>query len=215
MLTLLTVAFVAHIKLAEPASFQVADFTGGPQKEAPCGGEGEATNAYTVVEAGSQLTVSWTETIYHPGHFRLSIAKSADEFVTPTAVLNNNGNNCASAPVEASPQYPTIVDGLFASHTSGQDWTTTITVPNEPCERCTLQLLQFMSDHAPPCYYYQCATLKIVEPGSGEEFGVHYDGPKPEGCGCSGASAFALLLPLVLLRRRVSSRFSAERPRVS
>ncbi len=212
MNTFLVAALLAHIKLTAPESFQVADFTGSPQKLEPCGGEGEATYAVTTVEAGSQLTVSWKETIYHPGHFRLSIAQRADEFSTPEAVLDRGGNNCASAPIESNPAYPTLVDGLFTHTSAGSgEWSTTVTVPDMSCDRCVLQLLQFMSEHAPPCYYYQCAHLKIVPPDSGEELGVHYvGGEPPKGCGCSGGG-----LPLVALALWLSSRPSRARPRAS
>jgi hypothetical protein len=161
---------LAHIKLTSPGSFQLTDGLGNPQKSAPCGGAGTASNVVTTVEAGSQLTVTWTETILHPGHFRLGIATNQADFVTPTPVLDNGGANCASAPIESVPAYPTLVDGLFqhtqASPTGG--YTTTITVPMMSCENCTLQLMQFMASHGPPCFYYQCATLRIVMPDAGQ-----------------------------------------------
>lgn len=169
--SLVVVAFpaVAHIKLLLPDSFQITDAYGSPQKSEPCGGAGTASNAVTTVVAGSQLTVSWSETILHPGYFRIGIARSPGDFVTPTPVLNQGGSNCASSPTEANPAYPTLVDGLFQHSTASPNgmWSTTVTVPMMACDNCTLQLMQFMSSHAPPCYYYQCATLRIVMPDAG------------------------------------------------
>lgn len=167
MTTLVLVLALGHIKLSAPQSTMMQNTLGDPQKTAPCGGNGTPTNAVTEVQAGSQLEVRWTETIGHPGHFRIGIARSPSDFVTPTAVVMNN--DCKSAPIEANPSYPTLVDGLFA-HTnmpSNVQRSTTITVPMMSCENCTLQLLQFMSNHAPGCFYYQCANLRIVMPDAG------------------------------------------------
>ncbi len=179
MNTLVLLLALGHIKLSAPPSTLVQDSLGGPQKTAPCGGNGTATNAVTTVEAGQPLEVRWTETIGHPGHFRIGIARSPSEFVTPTAVVMNN--DCKSAPIESSPQYPTLVDGLFV-HTnspSNLQRSATITVPMMSCENCTLQLLQFMSNHTPGCFYFQCATLRIVLPDAGvpveEDAGVTTD----------------------------------------
>jgi hypothetical protein len=51
-----------------------------------------------------------------------------------------------------------------------------ITVPMMSCDTCTLQLMQFMSSHAPPCFYYQCATLRIVMPDAGVAMDAGTDG---------------------------------------
>lgn len=160
---------LAHIKLTSPGSFQITDALGNPQKSAPCGGAGTASGIVTTVEAGAQLTVTWSETILHPGHFRIGVATDQAHFVTPTPVLDNGGTNCASAPIETTPAYPTLVDGLFVHTTAAPNnsYSTTITVPMMSCDNCTLQLMQFMASHAPPCFYYQCATLKIVMPDAG------------------------------------------------
>jgi hypothetical protein len=157
----------AHIKLEEPPSFQVTNALGDPQKLEPCGGAGTPTGVVTTVEAGSTLTVRWTETIGHPGHFRIGIATDVSHFVTPPAVVMNN--DCKSATIETTPAYPTLVDGLFphSNAPSGLVRTANVTVPDLACERCTLQLLQFMSAHTPPCFYFQCATLRIVRPDAG------------------------------------------------
>jgi uncharacterized protein (TIGR03382 family) len=160
---------LAHIKLTSPGSFQVTDALGGPNKAAPCGGAGTATGVVTTVEAGSQLTVTWTEPVLHPGHFRIGIATNEADFITPTPVLTAAGTNCSTAPVESPVAYPTLLDGVF-EHTAAAptgSWSTTVTVPMMSCDNCRLQLMQFMSSHGPPCFYYQCATLRIVMPDAG------------------------------------------------
>ena len=167
MTALLLLTVLGHIKLTEPPSFQLTDANGNPNKQAPCGGNGTATNAVTTVEAGSQLTVSWTEPIPHPGHFRIGIATDPADFVTPPVDAGTTA--CGSTTIETSPSYPTLVDGLFphSSSTPGMTWTTTVTVPMISCDHCTLQLMQFMGSHGAPCFYYQCAVLKIVMPDAG------------------------------------------------
>lgn len=192
VLVLTATSAFAHIHLDSPASFQVTDALGNPQKTAPCGGAGTASNIVTTVEAGSTLTVSWTDTIFHPGHYRISIAPNQADFVTPTPVIN--ANNCDSAPIESTPALPTVADGVYPHTTgaSGMMRSYDITVPMMSCDNCTLQLMQFMASHAPPCFYYQCATLRIVMPdagvamdaGTGDDAGVEMDaGTNPEDAG--------------------------------
>jgi hypothetical protein len=167
---------LAHIHLDSPPSFQVTDALGNPQKTAPCGGPGTPSNIVTTVEAGSTLTVSWTDTIFHPGHYRISIAPDPADFVTPTPVIN--ANNCESAPIESTPVLPTVADGVYphTTGTSGMMRSYDITVPMMHCDTCTLQLMQFMSNHAPPCFYDQCATLRIVMPDAGVAMDAGTDG---------------------------------------
>ena len=159
----------SHIKLTEPGSSQMTDSLGSPNKSAPCGGAGTASGIVTTVEAGSMLTVSWAEPVFHPGHFRISIATSEADFITPVPVLSGSGTNCASAPVQSPVAYPTLVDGLFPNRTGtpAGGYTTTVRVPMMSCANCKLQLMQFMSSHSPACYYYQCANLRIVMPDGG------------------------------------------------
>lgn len=169
VLVLLASPALAHIVLEAPANFQVVDAAGNPNKLEPCGGAGTATNAVTNVLAGGRLTVTWTEPIMHPGHFRLALARDPLEFVTPTPQLNQGGANCQSAPIARNPAYPVLEDGLFVHTTAAPNnrYSTTITVPDVPCENCTLQLMQFMSSHAPPCFYFQCAKLRIIARDAG------------------------------------------------
>jgi hypothetical protein len=234
VLCLLAPPALAHIKLTSPGSFQVTDAFGGPNKSAPCGGAGTASGIVTTVEAGSTLTVTWGEPVFHPGHFRISIATSEADFVTPVPVLTGGGTNCDSAPVESPVAYPTLVDGLFPNRTGtpAGGYTTTVTVPMMSCANCKLQLMQFMSSHGPPCFYYQCADLRIVMPdagvpdagsttdagtatgggggsaaGGGGGGGAAADagpdgGNPPMGCGCDAAPVSALAFVLALLALR-------------
>jgi MYXO-CTERM domain-containing protein len=165
---------LAHIKLISPTSWQVTDALGNPQKVGPCGEAGTASNVVTTVEAGSQLSVEWVDTVAHPGHYRISIAPDMKDIITPTPVVVQN--DCKSAPIESNPVLPTVADGVFphTTGTNGMVRTYAITVPMTSCADCTLQLMQFMASHTPPCFYFQCAKLRIVLPdaGVGSDAGV-------------------------------------------
>src|SRR3954447_21144125 len=68
----------AHFKLVEPASWLVENDRGDPQKAGPCGGSNNdwGKPSYVVGKAmgGEKLHVKVQETIYHPGHYRVSLA---------------------------------------------------------------------------------------------------------------------------------------------
>src|SRR5262245_17322480 len=135
-LTLLYVSIPAqaHFRLVGPKDWLVTNTTGdpdgGPQKTNPCG-EGEASNVVTRVKAGSKVTISWADTIAHPGHYRISFAQDRSQLVEPIPVVN--ANNCESAPVENSPTLPVLIDGIN-KHDPTMN-TQEITIPNTPCDR--------------------------------------------------------------------------------
>jgi uncharacterized protein (TIGR03382 family) len=164
----LATAASAHIKLLSPPEWVATSAYGDPQKLGPCGvPPGDPYSTFTdagiTVVAGSTLTVQWAETILHPGHFRLAIAADRATLVDPAFTLT--GGLCDTAAIQQPPVAPVLADGVLPHVTASVDgglWSATLTVPSVPCERCTLQLLQFMSQHGPPCFYYHCATLRIV-----------------------------------------------------
>ena len=71
----------AHFKLLEPQSWLVEDDRGDPQKAAPCGGTsanpGTPSNAVTKIRGGQKLHIKINETIFHPGHYRVALARTA------------------------------------------------------------------------------------------------------------------------------------------
>jgi hypothetical protein len=153
-----------HFKLLTPPDWIVTNADGDPQKMNPCGvAAGTATNIITKVKPGSKLMLKWTETVGHPGHYR--IAMSADRTQLKEPMTTVVANDCKSAAIEATPTLPIIADGLFP-HTApqqGMTYTYEITVPNMKCDKCTIQVLEFMSSHPPPCYYHHCADIQITD----------------------------------------------------
>jgi hypothetical protein len=120
-----------------------------------------ANGKVTTVHVGDVVSVQWQTTVPHLGYFRIALAKNRDEFVDPQFI---DPVKCSldMAAVASGAHDNVLMDGILYSATK-QD----ITIPDMPCDKCTLQVLQVMKDHGPPnCIYYHCADLKIVAAGS-------------------------------------------------
>ena len=63
---------------------------------------------------------------------------------------------------------PVIADGLFvhATGVTDQVFETDVNMPSDT-GTYTLQVLEFMSSHAPPCFYHHCAVLELVDGDAG------------------------------------------------
>ena len=163
----------AHIKMSMPADWITTNAEGDPQKITPCGVDPTMPNTFTVTNAvttlhvGDKVTFNWTETVPHDGHFRIALAINSRDELTDPAVTKMNSDGTA-AQVAISTAYPVLADDLFdhtaASVSPGKAYTYTVTLPNTPCAKCTLQLLQFMANHPldPAYFYHQCADVTIL-----------------------------------------------------
>ena len=180
----------AHFRLLEPASWLVENNLGDPQKLAPCGSPKTAaanapavplTNAVTKVQGGSKLHIKVQETIYHPGHYRVALAVNGWTELPPDPITfertTERGPYSVWGVIQSPPQIPVIADGLFQHYTRPERpaagaqaqpviYETDIDLPNITCEKCTLQVIQFMADHIynqPGGYsYHHCADLQIT-----------------------------------------------------
>lgn len=178
----------AHFILQQPPAYSVQDGLGSPQKSAPCGQADpgvplKPSGTVTTLRQGQSFTLTINETVTHPGHYRVLLAADenslpADPPVTPGATP------CGSTPITASPKLPLIADGLFqhtAAFTTPQSVQVTLP-PNFTCTKCTLQVVQFMSNHAlnnpGGCFYHHCATVSILPP---DDAGTGSDGGGPDG----------------------------------
>jgi hypothetical protein len=167
----------AHFKLLEPASWLIEDQRGDPQKAGPCGGSntdwGKPSYAVNKVTGGQKLHIKVQETIYHPGHYRVSLAVNSPTELPPDPVTEtkqgDRGPLSVSATIQNPPQIPVLADGLFvhAEKPAGQmaPFETDVQLPNISCRKCTLQIVQFMAEHGfnnPGGYsYHHCAELQI------------------------------------------------------
>jgi hypothetical protein len=168
----------AHFKLLEPTSWLIENDRGDPQKAGPCGGTnadwGKPSYVVTKAVGGQKLRLRIQETVYHPGHYRVALAVSSPtELPLDPKTLTRDSEKgpwSVSADIQNPPQLPVLADGLFVHSTRPtgpmQPWETDIQLPNINCRMCTLQVIQFMAEHAfnnPGGYsYHHCAHLQIT-----------------------------------------------------
>ena len=161
----------AHFVLQAPVATMSQDGFGSPQKMAPCGddGSGTATGIVTAYQAGQTVTITVDEKIYHPGHYRISLGKTGPGDLPAEPVVTPGVNTpCGTAPIEATPTFPVLADGVFEHQAPfNGPRTITITLPADvTCDHCTLQVLEFMSNHPlnnpGGCYYHHCANISIA-----------------------------------------------------
>ena len=167
----------AHFTLIAPESWLVQNRLGDPQKAAPCGGTsadpGTPTNIVGKVQGGQMLHVKVQETVYHPGHYRIALAVNSRAELPPdpetTTRETERGPWSVSARIQNPVQPPVLADGLWA-HTDrsaiAQPFETDVMIPNINCEKCTLQIIQFMAEHGRnrdgDFSYHHCADLQIT-----------------------------------------------------
>ncbi|HEY6079416.1 MAG TPA: SCE4755 family polysaccharide monooxygenase-like protein, partial [Polyangiaceae bacterium] len=157
----------AHFDLKAPLPSTTS--TNGGKGAAPCGPDASSA-VITPVMGGSQIAVTVNETVYHPGHYRIALSINSRDEIDPSkpgglqepVVKNMQGmpimtGNSVSADIQNPPVFPVLADGIFA-HTaeSPTDFTQMITLPNVNCDKCTLQVIEFMADHSPPYFYRHC-----------------------------------------------------------
>lgn len=167
----------AHIKLIKPDAWLNEDGSGGPQKGGPCGPGGfddvqpvPMSMKVTTVTAGDMLMVEFDETVHHPGWFRIALAEDPKDF---EEIEFPNADNCNydMSKVPTEPHGNVLKDGFgMDTNIAGENrkFMEMVKLPDTPCEKCTLQVIQVMADalHAPPgCVYYHCAELKILPKG--------------------------------------------------
>lgn len=159
----------AHFDLIEPkpADKSTDGGKGGP----PCGPAADS-GVVTELKGGSQLTVKVNETVTHPGFYRIALAiEDRKELPVDNVVRDSDGKildpmgpgTSATADFEAMPKFPVLADNLWP-HTDGsvKSFSHTLTLPNVTCDKCTLQVIEFMAKHGPLYFYHHCADLKIT-----------------------------------------------------
>ena len=173
----------AHFVLISPAASLVQDRIGDPQKIGPCGGvsanpgRGTAANpgvpsgAVTSVKGGTNLPLLVQESIFHPGHYRVALGRTAKQLPPDpevTTAQTARGTRSQSAVIQNPTVSPILLDGIFA-HTERptQNWEAQIPIPNINCQNCVLQVIQFMADHPGIAVdgghsYHHCAILNIM-----------------------------------------------------
>ncbi|MDX2088474.1 MAG: SCE4755 family polysaccharide monooxygenase-like protein [Kofleriaceae bacterium] len=219
----------AHFKLIAPKAMSQQNTSGDPQKTHPCGQDDQddpwvPTSEVTTVRTGSTLTVTIDETVYHPGHYRVALARTMGELPADPPVTSTQQTACGSVPIETTPALPVLADGqLLHSSPFTTDKSIQVQLPGGmECENCILQVTEFMTNHGAPCFYYHCATVTISNsaPPPASDAGVTPDGgdtsvDDPGGCcgvggGAGSSSLLALGVAALLTRRRAGP--SRRRP---
>jgi hypothetical protein len=185
---------IAHFRLLAPAGWIVEDMRGDPQKIAPCGGTnadpGTPTGAVTAFAGGGKLTIAIDETIFHPGHYRIALARTMDALPADPEVTMQDGERgprSLSAKIETDPAPPILLDGLWP-HTErpAAPYGLYLDVPNVTCDGCVLQVIQFMANHPGVreggFSYHHCAILDIKANANQplDERWSAFLGPNPE-----------------------------------
>ena len=173
----------AHFVLVYPAASLIQNRLGDPQKIGPCGGvsanparntpanPGVPSGSITSVKGGTNLPLMVQEAIYHPGHYRVALARTMAQLpASPVAetAQTERGVRSVSAPIANPPVAPVLLDGLWPhKERPMQNWETEIPIPNINCEGCILQVIQFMADHPGIAVdgghnYHHCAVLNIT-----------------------------------------------------
>ena len=155
----------AHFALQAPACWMSQNAVGVPLKMAPCGNEGGGTptGLVTTYQEGQMITVTINETIFHPGHYRITLS-TTDQTGLPAEPVPTA--NCGAVTIENPPVFPVLADGLF-THTTAftAPQTVQIKLPdNVTCTHCVLQVLQFMENQPPNptgCFYHHCSDIVI------------------------------------------------------
>jgi hypothetical protein len=172
----------AHFVLVSPAASLVQNRLGDPQKQAPCGGvsanpgrgsaanPGTPSNAVTQLKGGSSFHLLLQETVFHPGHYRVALARTAAQLPADPVVTTRDSERgpwSVSAAIQTPPVAPVLADGLFP-HTERPTalWETDVQVPNIDCPNCVVQVIQFMAEHAKNMdgdySYHHCAVVNIT-----------------------------------------------------
>jgi hypothetical protein len=172
----------AHFVLVAPANMIVQNRLGDPQKIAPCGGvsanpgrgtpanPGVPSQAATQIKGGSMFHILVQETVFHPGHYRVALARTQAQLPPDPVVTTRDSERgpwSVSAAIQNPVVAPVLADGLFA-HTERPMglWEADVAIPNITCPTCVMQVIQFMAEHAKNAdgdyTYHHCAVVNIT-----------------------------------------------------
>lgn len=128
----------AHARLLNSTAIKIRSTNPGV-KVGPCGGYARVAQP-AVITGGQTITVTWEETIYHPGRFEFYFSTGGDQNFTLLKSVTNNQQ------------------GMPLPH----QFSTTLAIPDVNCDACTFQMIQVMLENpAIPTYYYSCADMQV------------------------------------------------------
>jgi MYXO-CTERM domain-containing protein len=191
---------LAHIDLIEPnarshgtaAGNDPAPDTNTNQKLGPCG---QATNMrttdrVTTYAPGEMITVRVREETPHDSYIRVSIDTEGDDSFPTRPIMSTPAETAeqALAAEEALDTEGTLLAVVRETNNmANYVHEIPVMLPDEPCDTCTLQVIQFMYGAAGP-YYFQCADIVIAEGGGSAGQGGSGSGTGGSGGANGGAS---------------------------
>lgn len=184
---LLSVPAIAHIDLIDPparahgtaASNDTAVDANTNQKLRPCGQElNQRTDRVTTYAPGQTIAVQVREETSHDSYIRVSLDLDGDnDFPLREGRISPETQEQAQLAEDALDSDTLL--RVYRENNNNNNFVHEIevTLPNETCDNCTLQVIQLMYD-TDQVYYFQCADLVISD---GSE-------PAAGGAGGSGSS---------------------------
>jgi hypothetical protein len=113
-------------------------------KISPCGGADPGASVATYT-AGELVEVEWEETVDHPGYYRLAISPQGVDGFAEIILEDNIPDIGGEIPLGTTRPYTRMVQ-----------------MPDRSCSRCSLQLIQAMTENPlAPEYYYSCSDITI------------------------------------------------------
>jgi len=172
----------AHIDLLEPEARAHGTAARGDTdvddnsnlKNGPCGQVVTGrTDRVATYAAGETITVRVREENAHVSYIRVSIDLDGEDF--PLRAQAPPGPETQE--VAAAEEAALGSDGLLAVVREGNDvpgfvHEIDVTLPEQTCTSCTLQVLQFMYDDPAAPFYFQCADLVITAAGEQRDAGA-------------------------------------------
>jgi hypothetical protein len=201
---LATSPVLAHIDLIDPPARAHGTAAAGDtsvdqntnQKAGPCGQVANGRNAerVTTYAPGQTITVVVNEETNHDSYIRVAIDLDGDddfqlrEPVAPATSFPPETADVALAAEESLDSEQLLSVYRESNTMNGFLHEIEVTLPNETCDNCTLQVIQLMYN-SPQIYYFQCADIVISEAGAGSgDAGVGEGGAgSPGSAGASGA----------------------------
>jgi len=189
---------LAHIDLLEPEARAHGTAARGDTdidvnsnlKSGPCGQVATGrTERVTTYAPGQRITVRVREENAHVSYLRVSLDLDGEDFpLRSQAPAGPETQEVAEAAEAALGS-----DGLLAvvredNDTPGFIHELLVTLPEVSCDRCTLQVLQFMYDDPAAPFYFQCADLVLSAAGGGDDAGAVPAPALPESAGSAGGS---------------------------
>jgi hypothetical protein len=177
---LTTSSAFAHIDLLDPPARAHGTAANGDtnidvntnQKVGPCGQvtDGRTPDRVTTYAPGQTITVRVAEETNHDSYIRVALDLDGDDDfverapVAPATTIPPETQDVAQAAEEALDSEHLLRVYRESNTTNGFVHEIEVTLPNETCDNCTLQVIQLMFDTT-QVYYFQCADLVIAEGG--------------------------------------------------